>query len=66
MDKLWFDAEPSAKIKFQRLIFPEGVFYNYPGFSNRKLPPVFEIIDDIATKNISDVTLPGFEPGLLG
>ena len=63
MDKFWFDADSSVKIKFQRLMFPNGVFYNYPGFSNLKLSPVFEIIESIAAQKASTVTLPGFEPG---
>lgn len=62
----WFDAEPSHKIRLQRILFPEGIIYSFPGFSNTKLSPIFELINAIAPSESDFVTPPGVEPGFTG
>jgi hypothetical protein len=56
-DLAWFDAIPDAKMKYQRLIFPSGVTYNFKGFSNSELGLPFEIIKQIATQKTTNVNL---------
>jgi len=50
------NAPPEIKIRLQRLIFPEGVLYQYSGFSNTKISPVFEVINSFAVSDSKDVT----------
>lgn len=66
LERNWFDAQNEIKIRLQRIIFPEGVIYKDSQFSNLKLCPVFEIINDFAAYYSRDVTLWGFEPQCLG
>jgi site-specific DNA recombinase len=58
----WFDAPPATKLRLQRAIFPEGVVYQYPSFSNSKISPVFELINSLGSKCHTNVSLEGFEP----
>lgn len=62
VDLAWFDAPFEAKLKYQRLVFPSGVQYNFNGFSNSQLGLPFKLINDIATKNSIDVSRTGIEP----
>ncbi|MCX6706108.1 MAG: recombinase family protein [Candidatus Woesebacteria bacterium] len=52
----WFDAPLALKMRLQRAVFPNGVIYEYPGYSNAKISPVFEIINTLATSEDKNVT----------
>ena len=56
-DIAWFDAIADAKIKYQRLIFPSGVRYNFNGFSNSELGLPFKLIRDIASQKTTNVNV---------
>ena len=62
IDLAWFDATFESKLKFQRLIFPEGVVYNFSGFSNSQLGLPFQLISKFAAKKSLSVSQEGFEP----
>lgn len=62
----WVDASPKAKIKLQKIVFPQGVKYNYPGFSYSKISPIFEAINTFGTPQTTLVTPHGFEPWFTG
>ena len=66
VDNAWFDAPSEVKIRLQRAIFPEGVSYHYPGYSNSKISPIFEVIRSFATQKYESVTPLGLEPRFLG
>ena len=66
LPQFWLDAGVSTKIKLQRIIFPEGIVYSYPGFSNSKISRYFKLIEDVATSNSRVVTPLGIEPRLQG
>lgn len=51
----WFSATSEAKLKYQRLIFPEGVMYHYSGYSNTKLCLAFSLIGDFASSQTNGV-----------
>lgn len=63
-EKVWYASSPEAKQKYQRLIFPQGVTYNYPGFSNAEISLAFKVIGHFATKETTMVTSAGFEPAI--
>lgn len=58
----WYNALPEAKVKYQRLIFPQGIYYDGDSLSNRKLGLPFKLIRDIATSKSTDVGDQGVEP----
>jgi len=39
------------------ILFPKGIIYSYPGFSNSKLSRKFKLIEDIAASESTLVTL---------
>ena len=41
---IWNEVDTAGKIKIQRLIFPKGMAYKFPGFVETKLSPVFAYI----------------------
>ncbi|MBT3249951.1 MAG: recombinase family protein, partial [Candidatus Pacebacteria bacterium] len=43
LPKFWFEADPANKVKLQRILFPHGIVYSYPGFSNTELSPLFKL-----------------------
>ena len=57
----WFEANSEAKLKYQRLIFPSGVVYNFSGFSNPELGLPFQLINTFAAKRTTNVTPERFE-----
>lgn len=59
---IWLDAEPEAKCKYQRMIFPNGVFYGEAGFSNTEISLPFKIIEDFVSVETNVVRLAGIEP----
>ena len=60
----WLDASPANKVKIQRILFPKGLVYTYPGFSNTELAPGFEVIKQFADVESTLVTPTGVEPVL--
>ena len=62
----WLEANTSAKTQLQRILFPKGIVYSYPGFSNSKLSPRFKLIEDIVTTDSTLVTPRGIEPRFTG
>lgn len=58
----WLDAPLDIKNRLQRAIFPNGVSYEFPNYSNDGISPVFEIINAFASENIENVSRRGFEP----
>lgn len=66
--KLWTDANPVEKRRFQMMIFPEGITYDFGvGFGTARLGLCYEIIQDLSKSASAEpksmVGLPGFEPG---
>lgn len=60
----WLDALPATKVKLQRILFPHGIIYSYPGFSNTVLAPGFNVIQGFVPAEPSMVTPAGFEPAI--
>ena len=44
-DLVWYDALPDARLKYQRLIFPDGVYFDGREFSNQRLSRPFKLIN---------------------
>lgn len=53
-DLAWYDALPDDKIKIQGMIFPDGIYWNYPGFSNTRLGLPFELIKEFQASVVND------------
>ena len=46
LPQIWLTAtDVNLKIRIQRLLFPQGIRYSYPGFSNTSLSPIFNLIE---------------------
>lgn len=58
----WYNAIPEAKVKYQRLIFPQGIYYDFNSLSNRKLGLPFKLISDVGSKKSTLVSYQ-FPPG---
>lgn len=57
----WYSAMSEAKLKYQRMIFPEGIFYPFDPLSNTKLGLPFKLIRDFAAKNTASVNIQELE-----
>ncbi|MEZ4706755.1 MAG: recombinase family protein [Caldilineaceae bacterium] len=55
---IWADAPFKDQLTYQKLIYPNGVVYKDPGFTNQGLSLPFEIITSLADTSSSNV---GFE-----
>jgi site-specific DNA recombinase len=56
--KLWRDADAENKQRFQKMIFPEGIIYDFGvGFGTAKLGLAYGIIGQLADENNSLVAL---------
>ena len=62
----WYGGMFEAKLKYQRMIFPEGVRYPFIDLSNTKIGRPFKVINDFASSYSRDVTPPEFESGFPG
>ena len=65
MHVIWNEVDTSGKIKIQRLIFPKGMSYKFPGFVETKLSPIFAYIKGdyvIRGRSASHYVLPS-DPG---
>ncbi len=58
----WYNALPEAQVKYQRLIFPSGITYEFPSLSNQELGLPFKLITDIGSQSPTDVGALGIEP----
>lgn len=56
VENVWLDASFSIKLKLQKLIFPEGMFYKNNTFSNRNISQWFTLNEDSAEKMSTMVT----------
>ena len=65
MHLFWIEALPSQKVRLQRILFPNGIVYSYPGFSNTILAPGFNAIREFVPAESSLVTPRGLEPRFL-
>jgi hypothetical protein len=52
----WYDSKAEIKVRLQRSIFPEGVMYKDSVFTNSKISRGFEIINDFASSQTTNVT----------
>lgn len=59
---IWEDALSEAKTKYQKMIFPSGVFYGKGGFSNSEISLPFKIIEDFVSQETNVVRPRGLEP----
>lgn len=63
VSKQWVDASPADKQRFQNIIFPEGLTYDFGvGFGTAKLGLTYEVIGQIDTNKSTLVGPAGFEP----
>ena len=49
--KLWYEVKLTDKIKFQEMIFPEGVLYDYSAFGTTKTAHIYTLKQLIDTPN---------------
>src|SRR3989344_2188167 len=49
--KLWYEVKLTDKIKFQEMIFPEGVLYDYSAFGTTKTADIYTLKQLIDTPN---------------
>lgn len=52
----WYDAPFEAKLKYQRLMFPKGIYYHYDNYSNSQLGLPFKLINDVAALQSTSVS----------
>ena len=60
--KLWYEVKLTDKIKFQEMIFPEGVLYDYSTFGTTKTAHIYTLKQLIDTPNSTMVRPVGIEP----
>lgn len=59
--KLWYEVKLTDKIKFQEMIFPEGVLYDYSVFGTTKTADIYTLKSLIDTQNSTMVPPGRFE-----
>lgn len=68
--RLWNDATAEMKVKYQSMIFPEGIEYDFTArkFGTAKMSALYRLAAIKKESSLTDdsllVTLPGLEPGL--
>ena len=60
--KLWNEVKLTDKIKFQEMVFPEGVLYDYSTFGTTKTADIYTLKQLISPQNSTMVPLAGIEP----
>lgn len=63
-NKLWHAFNLNQKIKFQAMIFPDGVSYDYSTFGTTKVSSIYELKQLISPQNSTMVPPVGIEPTL--
>jgi hypothetical protein len=66
LDKFWLALDLPQKQALQSQIFPNGVVCQDKKIRTTNLSRSFELIQALKNQNSDYVTLPGFEPGLVG
>ena len=62
LSQTWRNADLDTKQRLQEIIFPNGVFYEYPGFRTDTLSCLFEVLRDSSASNDHLGWLMGLEP----
>lgn len=62
ISKLWIRNDIELKIKFQNIIFPEGIYYKGGIIGTTKIATVFEVLKAKNTKESTMVAHKGLEP----
>ena len=63
LGRQWFDLPPQLRPKFQKLVFPEGIYYNKKtGFRTTKLGYIYTLKQQITARKTNVVDRTGFEP----
>ena len=60
--RLWHEATLAQKIKFQEMVFPKGVTYDYKTFGTTEIASIYELKQAISDKKSTMVPSGGFEP----
>ena len=60
--RLWHEANLTQKIKFQEMVFPKGVTYDYKTFGTKEIASIYELKQAISEKKSTMVPRRGFEP----
>ena len=50
LNEFWESADYTTKLNIQRKFFPEKIIYSFSGFSNTKLSPILESLEEIANE----------------
>ena len=63
LGRQWFDLVPHLQPKFQKLVFPEGIPFEWKkGFGTAKLAGIYEMNRDFSTEKSVLVDRTGLEP----
>lgn len=63
LGRQWFDLVPHLQPKFQKLVFPEGIPFEWKkGFGTAKLAVIYEMNREFSSENSALVDLGGIEP----
>ncbi len=63
LGRQWFDLPAQLRQKFQKLVFPEGIYYNKKtGFQTIKLGYIYTLKQQITTRKTTIVDPSGLEP----
>jgi site-specific DNA recombinase len=60
--KVWLDLAFEQKLRFQRVLFPDGLTFDGESFGTAVTSPVFSYLRDISTGKVSMASPTGFEP----
>lgn len=60
--RLWYEATLTQKIKFQEMIFPKGLTYDYQTFGTTEIASIYELNQAISEKKSTMVPGVGVEP----
>lgn len=60
--RLWHEATLAQKIKFQEMVFPKGVTYDYERFGTTEIASIYELKQAISEKKSTMVPPEGLEP----
>ena len=62
--KKWFNFEYPEKVRFQKMIFEDNVWFDGEKFGNGELSPIYKMNQEYMGDKSQLVTLPGIEPEL--
>ena len=61
--RIWIEATPTQKLRFQDAVFPEGVTFDGREVGTERTCLAFSYLQDIQDEESGMVGPPGFEPG---